>query len=119
MHSYTDVIELPDGRLKIVLTRKGYNEINDYRERDEWPDFYDFMESHVCNSDMMWIPDGTLALWDNPYTLAKSASYEDDGSITFHSPTFWFDNKYVYRDPIQALWRDGSVIFDKNEVEED
>jgi len=99
--------KLDDGRLQIMLTREGRDELNS--DEFTYPDFEEMIEWQLCNGwEFIW-PEEIGALTDAPI-LSDAAERDDKGVLTSVGRVYWYP-QYQVHNPVEELDRRVSIYF--------
>ena len=99
--------KLDDGRLQIMLTREGRDELNS--DEFTYPDFDEMIEWQLCNGwEFIW-PEEIGALTDAPI-LSDAAERDDKGVLTSVGRVYWYP-QYQVHNPVEELDRHVSIYF--------
>lgn len=113
MNGLTKFEVLPNGNLKISLTKDGKAEMFDHFSSPPSDDYFflEFCEGPLCNGWHNLNPEDVGALTSS-LIFSYDVEHDDNGEVKYVGAHYWFPN-YQIRSPAQDLAEYGFVIFAK------
>ncbi len=115
MNQYLNIEELPNGNLKISLTKDGIEELTELRERnkDYTGIWLDLLESYSCNgSYQLVMPEKIGALTDAPI-IGINFTWDDNGEIDeYDNVKYWYFADYMVKSEFDLMLNEGFVEFE-------
>lgn len=115
MNTYINFKELPNGNLKITLTKEGRAELKDLMGKKDylgiWLDLIDVYQEN--GSYQMVHPEKIAALTDSPI-IGLNVDYDDNGEIEDNPDLkIWWYPEYQAVSEFEQLLKHRSIVFTK------
>lgn len=116
MNTYLNFEELPNGNLKITLTKEGREELKELmgKSKDYMGIWLDLIEVYQCNGSYQIVhPEKIAALTDSPI-IGLNVDYDDNGEIEPNDALkIWWYPEYQVVSEFEQLLKHRSIVFTK------